>query len=529
MTSETNKRALLSVSDKAGLTEFARRLMHCGFELISTGGTAASLRQEDLPVRDVSAITGFPEMLDGRVKTLHPNIHGGLLGRWDQPAHRQQMQAHGIAPITLLVVNLYPFERVAERARTQGVERGELIENIDIGGPAMVRSAAKNFESVAVVTDPADYDVVAAELEQQGSVSLATRWRLAQKAFQRTASYDAAIATTLQALPAGEMSGRVKLSTGELPERLLISAARLAELRYGENPHQHAAVYGDQGQAGGLAHARLLQGKDLSYNNLVDLAAAWDLAREFAAPAVAIIKHTNPAGCATAATQREAYELALACDPVSAYGSVIGLNLPLDADAAEALAGLFLECIAAPGFTAAACERLQKKKNLRLVEIAPAPMPVSLRSITGGWLAQTSDDVLLGPEGWRVVTRRAPTPEEERGLRFAWAVAKHVKSNAIVFARATGTGGQTLAVGAGQMSRVDSVKLAAMKAQLPLEGAVVASDAFFPFPDGIEAAAASGAASFIQPGGSVRDADCIAACERLGLAMVFTGMRHFRH
>lgn len=522
--------ALLSVSDKSGLADFARRLSQCGFELISTGGTARSLRETGLKVRDVADLTQFPEMLDGRVKTLHPRIHGGLLGRWGLPEHRSAMQAHGIAPIAILVVNLYPFERVAARAGADGVERGELIENIDIGGPAMVRSGAKNYESVAVVTDPADYNAVAGELEQQGSVSLATRWRLAQKAFQRTAAYDAAIAATLGSLPAGDLNQHVRLTGGDLPQRLLISAPRLQVLRYGENPHQQAAVYGDEAQPGGLAHAQLLHGKELSYNNLVDLQAAWDLAAEFELPAVAIIKHTNPAGCATAATQKEAYEQALACDPVSAYGGVVGLNQPLDGLTAEAMAGLFLECIAAPGFSPEALERLQKKKNLRLVQIAAVPSPLSVRTISGGWLAQTADDVQFPSEnGWRVVTRLAPTAEQQRALRFGWAVAKHVKSNAIVFARATPAGGQTLAVGAGQMSRVDSVKLAAMKAQLPLAGAAVASDAFFPFPDGIEAAAAHGATSFIQPGGSIHDADCIAACDRLGLSMVFTAMRHFRH
>ncbi|MGH9483594.1 MAG: bifunctional phosphoribosylaminoimidazolecarboxamide formyltransferase/IMP cyclohydrolase [Terriglobales bacterium] len=522
--------ALLSVSDKTGLSEFARRLAQCGFGLISTGGTARSLREAGLDVRDVADLTEFPEMLDGRVKTLHPRVHGGLLGRWDVPEHRAQMQTHGISPIAVLVVNLYPFERVAARARTTGVARAELIENIDIGGPAMLRSAAKNFASVAVVTDPTDYATVAAEIEEQGSVTSATRWRLAQKAFQRTAAYDAAIAATLAALPEGELGQQVHLNAEALPARLLISAPRLQVLRYGENPHQQAAVYGDESQPAGLAHAQLLHGKELSYNNLVDLAAAWDLAQEFTQPAVAIIKHTNPAGCAMAATQREAYEQALACDPISSYGGVVGLNRPLDGPTAEAMAALFLECIAAPGFTPEALARLEKKKGLRLVLIDPAAMPVSVRSIPGGWLAQTTDTVQLPADGgWRVVTQKAPSPEQERALRFGWAVAKHVKSNAIVFARATAAGGQTLAVGAGQMSRVDSAKLAAMKAQLPLAGAAVASDAFFPFPDGIEVAVEHGATSFIQPGGSIHDSDCIAACDRLGAAMVFTSMRHFRH
>ncbi|MGH9467881.1 MAG: bifunctional phosphoribosylaminoimidazolecarboxamide formyltransferase/IMP cyclohydrolase [Terriglobales bacterium] len=532
---DTKKLALLSVSDKRGLIDFARRLAQCGFELISTGGTARALREAGLAVGDVSALTGFPEMLDGRVKTLHPRVHGGLLGRWELPEHRRQMQAEGIAPIALLAVNLYPFEHVAQRASNEGVAGGELIENIDIGGPAMLRSAAKNYHSVAVVTDPDDYETVAAELEAHGAVGLETRWRLAQKAFQRTASYDAAIASTLGQLRAADLEATVHLSgqgssATTLPAQLLLSAARVATLRYGENPHQRAAVYADPLHPGGLARAKLLHGKELSYNNLVDLAAAWELAAEFTPPAVAIIKHTNPAGCATAAAPRSAYELALACDPVSAYGGVVGLNRPLDGETAEAMSALFLECIAAPAFTPEALEKLQRKKNLRLVQIAPVAMPLTVRSIPGGWLAQTSDSEQLPAEGgWRVVTKQAPSAEQERALRFAWAVAKHVKSNAIVFARAVEGGGQTLAVGAGQMSRVDSVKIAVMKAQLMLRGAAVASDAFFPFPDGIEAAVASGATSFVQPGGSIHDDDCIAACDRLGAAMVFTGMRHFRH
>lgn len=532
--------ALLSVSDKTGITGFARRLAACGLDLVSTGGTARSLREAGLSVRDVAEITQSPEMLDGRVKTLHPRVHGGLLGRWGVPEHRRQMEEHEITPIAVLVVNLYPFEQVAERLRREGVARAELIENIDIGGPAMVRSGAKNYESVAVVTDPDDYDLVAGELEKSGEVRLETRWRLAQKAYARTAVYDAAIAAVLAELPAGEMDTQVRLQPRALPARLALGAPRRQVLRYGENPHQQAALYTAAEQSGGMAQAKLLHGKELSYNNLVDLEAAWELAMEFALPAVTIIKHTNPAGCATAASLREAYELALACDPVAAFGAVVGVNRALDQEAAQAMAGLFLECIAAPGFSPEARQVLQKKKNLRLVEVAPVAagaqlpkavaVPLQMRSISGGWLVQTRDDVLLLAEPWRVVTARAPTAEEGRAMRFGWTVAKHVKSNAIVFARGVGTeGGQTLAVGAGQMSRVDAVKLAAMKAQLPLGGAVVASDAFFPFPDGIEAAVEQGATGFIQPGGSVHDADCIAACERLGAAMVFTGIRHFRH
>lgn len=526
------RRAILSVSDKSGLTEFARRLSALGFELLSTGGTARALREAGLTVRDVSELTGFPEMLDGRVKTLHPRVHGGLLGRWTQAEHRRQMEAEGIGPIEIVVVNLYPFEAAATRAASGGVELSELIENIDIGGPAMLRSGAKNYESVAVVTDPADYGVVAQEIEAAGAVSLATRWRLAQKVFERTAAYDAAIAEALAVIPSGELAASVRLETDALPERLRLAAPRRQTLRYGENPHQRAALYTDPAQNGGIAQAELLQGKELSYNNLVDLEAAWELAGEFAGgPAtVAIIKHTNPAGCAQGATLRAAYERALACDPVSAFGGVIGMNRALDADAAEAIAGLFVECIAAPGYSPEARARLAAKKNLRLLQV-PALEGRSrrLRSLSGGWLVQDDDAALLPAAGWQVVTRRAPSPEEEDSLRFGWIIAKHVKSNAIVFARADGGLGQTLGVGAGQMSRVDAVKVAAMRAQLPLAGSVVASDAFFPFPDGIEEAARHGATAVIQPGGSVNDAAAVATCDRLGLAMVFTGMRHFRH
>lgn len=530
------RRALLSVSDKTGLEAFARRLQALGFELVSTGGTARALRAAGLQVRDVADVTGFPEMLEGRVKTLHPKIHGGLLGRWRESSHRQPMEEHGISPIEVLVVNLYPFEAVAQRAASAaGVEAAELIENIDIGGPAMLRSGAKNFESVAVLTDPADYETVAAELEASGVVSTATRWRLAQKVFARTAAYDAAIASTLRGLGTAAPEGTVRVEPeAGLPLRLQMAGERQRVLRYGENPHQKAAVYANVSslapQGGGLARVAPLHGKELSFNNLVDLEAAAQLAGEFdpAAAAVAIIKHTNPAGCALGASVREAYEKALACDPVSAFGGIIACNREVDGEAAEAIAGLFVECIAAPSFSAAALERLTKKKDLRLVAYATRPTPGwRLTSIDGGWLVQEADSALTaeGAAGWHVVTQRAPSAEEEAGLRFGWVVVKHVKSNAVLFAR----GQQTVAVGAGQMSRVDAVRVAVLKAQLPLAPSVLASDAFFPFPDGIEAAAAHGATAIVQPGGSIRDAACIAACDRLGLAMVFTGMRHFRH
>jgi phosphoribosylaminoimidazolecarboxamide formyltransferase/IMP cyclohydrolase len=512
--------ALLSVSDKTGLVEFARRLTAAGFGLVSTGGSARALRDAGLAVRDVAELTGFPEMLDGRVKTLHPAVHGGLLARRDQPSHLEQIAAHGIAPIALIAVNLYPFEATAGRP---GASFEDLIENIDIGGPAMIRSAAKNFSAVTVITTPEDYAGVANEIETQGDTSLATRWRLAQKAYARTAAYDAAIAATL----AGRDAHGAPAPETAFPNSLQLRGEKRRDLRYGENPHQHAALYADPTVRGGLAHAEPLQGKELSFNNLVDLQACWDLAQEFTAPAVAIIKHTNPAGCATGADLAEAYARALACDPVSAFGSVIGLNRPLDAAAAGAMRELFIECIAAPGYTPEAREILAAKKNLRLVELHPPapPQRFHLKQISGGWLLQDQDQGLPELEQLKVVTRRPPTQEELEALRFGWVVAKHVKSNAIVFARP----GQTVAVGAGQMSRVDAVKIAALKAQLPLAGSVLASDAFFPFPDSIEEAARHGITAVIQPGGSVKDAESIAACDRLELAMVLTGRRHFRH
>ena len=516
--------ALLSVSDKSGLEAFARRITAAGYQLISTGGTAQVLRQAGLAVRDISDLTGFPEMLEGRVKTLHPKVHGGLLGRRDKPDHLQQMADHGILPIDLVVINLYPFEQTAARP---GVSFEDLIENIDIGGPSMVRSAAKNFAAVAVVTSPADYDQVASEIEAHGEVLPATRWELARKAFARTASYDAAIATTLERVTGEPGQLELPVVTGEFPPHLRRRYDKIKDLRYGENPHQRAAVYSDPAIAGGIAHARVLQGKELSYNNLVDLEACWDLVQEFEHPAVAIIKHTNPCGCAEGETVAQAYARALVADPVSAFGSVIGINREVDEEAARELARLFVECIAAPGYSEAALALLGGKKNLRLLQVAGdarSAGPV-MKSISGGLLMQDRDLHVLKAEDLKVVTRRAPTGEELRGLLFGWKVCKHVKSNAIVFARET----QTVSVGAGQMSRVDSVKLAVSKAQLPVAGSVLASDAFFPFADSIEEAARHGITAVIQPGGSVRDEESIAACDRHGIAMVLTGVRHFRH
>jgi phosphoribosylaminoimidazolecarboxamide formyltransferase/IMP cyclohydrolase len=518
------ERVLISVYDKTGIVEFAQVLAAKKIEIVSTGGTAKLLRDAGLAVRDVAELTGWPEMLGGRVKTLHPRVHGGILYRRGLAADEAQAVEHKIPRIDMVVVNLYPFEATAARA---GLTPGELIENIDIGGPTMVRSAAKNFESVAVVTAPADYEAVAEEIKSTGQVSLGTRLELACKAFAATSRYDGMITAELERLTVADR--QVLLGEKEtLPRRYHLALRRQMSLRYGENPHQKAALYIPAGQpAVGLAGAEQLQGKELSYNNLVDLDAAWRLVEEFDAPACAIIKHNNPCGTAEQATLCEAYLKALACDPVSAFGGVIAINRPLDAVTAEEMAKLFVECIAAPGFEPAALGKLASKKNLRLM-LVPAvddPAALELKRIAGGVLVQEPDRHRLQESELKVVTERAPSADEMRDLLFVWKVTSHVKSNAIVFARA----GQTLGVGAGQMSRVDSVKIAAMKAQLPLAGSAVGSDAFFPFPDGVEEAAKAGAKSIIQPGGSVRDNEVIAAANRLGLVMVFTGIRHFRH
>jgi phosphoribosylaminoimidazolecarboxamide formyltransferase/IMP cyclohydrolase len=521
------ERALVSVYDKSGLADFARQLVSIGVEIVSTGGTARLLREDGITVRDVSDLTGWPEMLGGRVKTLHPKVHGGILFRRGDAGDRQQTAEHMIAPIDLVVVNLYPFEATAAKA---DLTPEELIENIDIGGPTMVRSAAKNFESVAVVTDPADYAAVTAEIAANGEVSLATRLELARKAFAVTARYDGKIAIELERLSAA--NGSIELSQRPvLPARLHFAFTRRQELRYGENPHQRAALYVPAGSSvSGLAAARQLQGKELSYNNLVDLESALALAGEFRRPAAVIVKHNNPCGTAEQDTLVEAYAKALACDPISAFGGVMAFNRPLDAATAEEVAKLFVECIAAPGYEPAALQKFAAKKNLRLLQL-PSGESVGrdteweLKRISGGVLVQEQDRHELSENDLKVVTRRAPTREEIDAMLFGWKVCKHVKSNAIVFAHA----GQTVGVGAGQMSRVDSVKIAVLKAQLPLAGSVLASDAFFPFPDGVEEAAKAGATAVIQPGGSVRDPDVIAAADRLDLAMVFCGVRHFRH
>jgi len=513
------QRAILSVTDKTGLVDFARQLSGLGIELISTGGTAKLLREAGIQVEDISELTGFPEMLDGRVKTLHPKVHGGILHRRENLTHTAAVAEHGIQPIDMVVVNLYAFEKTAAKP---GVAFEELIENIDIGGPSMIRSAAKNFHDVAVVTSPADYPAIAEELARSGgALSLETKWHLAQKAFATTAAYDSAIASTLERIPT---NFHLPPANEAFPPTLRLSFQKTLDLRYGENPHQKAAMYSD-GSGVGVANARQLQGKELSYNNIVDLQAAWDLAQEFDEPVCAIIKHTNPAGTATGKTLAEAYKRALECDPVSAFGGVIGVNRPIDGEAAEEMHRLFLEVIAAPAFDEAAKARFATKKNLRLVEVKAAPQKWILKNISGGILLQDNDSRPLQDIDLKVVTQRAPTPEETRALLFAWKVCKHVKSNAIVYSR----DGQTVGVGAGQMSRVDSAKIGAMKAQLPLKGTVAASDAFFPFPDGVEEIARAGATAIIQPGGSQRDPEVIATADRLGLAMLFTGVRHFRH
>ncbi len=505
-------RALLSVTDKTGLADFAKGLASLGVELVSTGGTAKLLRDAGLTVQDVSDLTGFPEMLDGRVKTIHPRVAGGVLAMRSNAAHMAAITEHGIPPIDMVVVNLYAFEKVAA---DPNAPLDHLIENIDIGGPTMIRAAAKNYQDVAVVVRPEDYSSLLIELkEHQGNLSPMTLWRLAKEAFSLTAAYDSAITNRLNQIPAPP----------ENAARLVINAPLKMPLRYGENPHQSAALYasGDMG----IANAAQLQGKELSYNNLVDLDAAWQLICEFDEPASAIIKHTNPCGCATAGTLAESYRKAFTADPVSAFGGVLAFNRAVDGETATEIAKTFIEAIAAPGYSEEALGILAAKKNLRLLAVKPGGLDAPVvKSIAGGFLVQGADRKKLSRAEAKVVTAVAPTEEQWAALEFAWRVVKHVKSNAIVYTQGT----QLIAAGAGQMSRVDSVRFGAAKAVLPLEGSVVASDAFFPFPDGLEQAVAAGARALVQPGGSVKDQDVIDAANRLGVAMVFTGFRHFRH
>jgi phosphoribosylaminoimidazolecarboxamide formyltransferase/IMP cyclohydrolase len=522
------ERALLSVSDKTGLEALAAALVARGVELVSTGGTAAALRALGHSVRDVSELTGSPEMMDGRVKTLHPRIHGGLLGVRDNPAHRAAMDAHGIAAIDLAVINLYPFAQTVAK----GAARAEIIENIDIGGPAMVRSAAKNHAAVAILTAPDQYPVLIAALESHGGATpLALRQQLAAAAYAHTAAYDAAVARWFAEVDQAEA----------FPSVLPLALSRTATLRYGENPHQQAALYQLPGSGAGIAAARQVQGKELSYNNLNDADGALELIAEFrdAGPACAIIKHANPCGVATGASLAEAYARAFECDPVSAFGGIIAVNQPLDSATAEAITQIFTEVVIAPDADAGALAVFAAKKNLRLLLTGSLPDPrrpgLALRQIGGGLLVQDRDNGAITREACRVVTRRAPTEAEWTDLLFAWTVARHVKSNAIVYAQ----GGATAGIGAGQMSRLDSTRIAARKAEDAAErwswpqprthGSAVASDAFFPFADGLVSAAEAGATAIIQPGGSVRDEEVIAAADERGLAMVFTGMRHFRH
>jgi phosphoribosylaminoimidazolecarboxamide formyltransferase/IMP cyclohydrolase len=517
------QRALISVTNKSGIVDFARGLSSLGIEILSTGGTYKALSEAGIkPLREVADVTGFPEMLDGRVKTLHPRVAGGILAMRSKPEHMKAIAEHDIPPIDLVCVNLYEFEKIAAK---KDAPLEELIENIDIGGPTMIRAAAKNWQDVAVVTSPLDYSAIAEELRVSGgSLSQDTHWSLAKKAFSATAAYDRAVSARL-----AEITSPSDATSKEeaLPAILDIRAPRSLALRYGENPHQSAALYATGTL--GIAGATQLHGKELSYNNLVDLDAAWQLIAEFDAPASAIIKHTNPCGCAEGSTLAESYIRAFEADPVSAFGGVLAFNRPLDADTAREISKTFIEAIAAPDFEADALAILTAKKNLRLLKVAAAPDALVVKSISGGFLAQTADVHRLSRAEVEVKTQRAPSDAEWVALEFGWKVCKHVKSNAIVYARTLNGLGQSISAGAGQMSRVDSAKFGAMKAMLPLAGSVLASDAFFPFPDGLEEAAKHGISAVIQPGGSVNDKDVIAAADRLGLAMVFTGVRHFRH
>jgi phosphoribosylaminoimidazolecarboxamide formyltransferase/IMP cyclohydrolase len=528
------KRALLSVSDKSGLVEFARELRRFDVELISTGGTAKVLREAEIEVRDISEVTGFPEMMDGRIKTLHPRIHGGLLALRDNPEHVQAMSEHGIEPIDMVVVNLYPFEETSAR---EDVTLEEVIEQIDIGGPAMIRSAAKNFRDVAVIVSPDNYDFVIAEIEaENGYLTASTRAFLAQKAFERTATYDTLISRFLSSHPTDNVVAEVGPSKETLGEVDVLTLIKINDLRYGENPHQQAALYAKKtglglnfklGPTTGVAGSERLSGKEMSFNNYIDADAAWQLVCDFEETACAIIKHMNPAGVGTGTLVEEAYRRALATDPVSAFGGIVAFNRTVDEAAARALTEIFTEVVIAPDYDEPALEVLRAKKNLRVLR-AGAPYRadgMEYKPITGGMLVQTRDTPRLSSSDLKVVTKRAPTEEEMRALLFAWTVCKHTKSNAIVYAR----DGQTIGVGAGQMSRVDSVKIGATRAQLPVAGSVLASDAFFPFRDGLDEAARHGITAIIQPGGSVRDQEVIDAADEHNLAMVFTGVRHFKH
>jgi phosphoribosylaminoimidazolecarboxamide formyltransferase/IMP cyclohydrolase len=520
------KRALLSVYRKDGIVDLARGLAERGFEILSTGGTAAELEKAGVRVTGVSKATGFPEMLDGRVKTLHPLIHAGILARRDSAEDRKALETHGIPPIDVVVVNLYPFEdKVAK-----GCSFDEAVANVDVGGPTMVRAAAKNFRHVAVVVDPADYGLLLEQLDREGGIDAATRLFFAQKAFRHTGRYDAAIAGYFSQVEERDGAYVPAENDETFPYRLSLTFEKVQDLRYGENPHQRAAFYSDLGSTlYSVAAARKMQGKELSFNNILDLDAAWRLVTELEEPACAIIKHTNPCGTAVGSGPLEAYERAWACDPTSAYGGIVAFNERVDAATAKKVTGPFVEAVIAPGFEAEALKVFGRKTNLRVMNMDTTGIHKAtgfdLRRVMGGLLAQQWDLHRLERDRCEVVTKRAPSEEEWKALLFAWTVVKHVKSNAIVYANAM----QTVGVGAGQMSRVDSARFAAQKALLPLAGTVVASDAFFPFRDGIDEIAKAGATAIVQPGGSVRDEETIAAADEHGLAMVFTGVRHFRH
>jgi len=516
------KRAIISVSDKRGVVSFAKGLAQMGVEILSTGGTAKTLRENGIPVKDISEYTGFPEMLDGRVKTLHPKVHGGLLGQRSKTEHVEKMNQHGILPIDLVAVNLYPFE---ETVAKEDCTLEEAIENIDIGGPTMLRSAAKNYPDVTVVVDPDDYESVLSELKESGGISLETNFRLAKKVFQHTARYDGAISNYLGQIERGE-------KVSEFPETYTFQVQKVQELRYGENPHQRAAFYRERLVAEpSVSNAIQLHGKELSFNNILDIDSAYETVKEFEEPATVIIKHNNPCGVAISHKNlADSYRKARDCDPVSAFGGVVGFNRIVDEETAREMMDLFLEAIIAPGYDPKALDILRGKKDLRILQTPPLnPMVIQkgfdLRKVVGGLLIQDRDLGKVSMDQWRVVTKRRPTEEEKRAMAFGWKVAKHVKSNAIVLVRED----RTIGIGAGQMSRVDSTRLAVMKARSSTKGTVLASDAMFPFRDGVDTGAEAGATAIIQPGGSIRDDEVIAAADEYNIAMVFTGMRHFRH
>jgi phosphoribosylaminoimidazolecarboxamide formyltransferase/IMP cyclohydrolase len=516
------RRAILSVSNKSGIVSFAKGLTQMGVEILSTGGTAKTLREQGISVIDISDYTGFPEMLDGRVKTLHPKVHGGLLGQRSKSEHVKKMKEHGILPIDLVAVNLYPFEATVAK---EGCSLEEAIENIDIGGPTMLRSAAKNYPDVTVVVDPNDYAPVLSELKEKGEISIETNFRLAKKVFQHTARYDGAISNYL-----GQIEGGKKVY--EFPETFTFQVSKAQELRYGENPHQKAAFYHEYlVSEPSVSNALQIQGKELSFNNILDIDSAFETVKEFEEAATVVIKHNNPCGVAISSKSiADAYRKARDCDPVSAFGGVVGFNRVVDKETAKEMVQIFLEAIIAPGFDPEALEILKTRKDLRILQVPPlTPSSLregfDLRKVVGGLLVQDRDLGRVPVEQWKVVTRRKPTEEERRAMAFGWKVAKHVKSNAIVLVRED----RTIGIGAGQMSRVDSTRLAVMKAQSSTKGTALASDAMFPFRDGVDTGAEAGATAIIQPGGSIRDDEVIAAADEYNMAMVFTGMRHFRH